>query len=100
MTIVGDNAIDDTENIEDDLTVSAKESFEIQDRVGEYSIATTVHEKYASRPKLLKDLCLAQFVICYDNYNLGVPKQIEIKDNIGAKKICGPKEFWVQKCFG
>ena len=72
-----DNANVNEDNYERQLTPT--ETFTLQNRVGEYAVATTMHEKYAQRPEKLKGICLAQFSIAYDN---GViPKETKMANN-------------------
>ena len=40
--------------------------FTVEDYAGQYELATSIHEKYESRPKYLEKMCLAQFATVYD----------------------------------
>ena len=67
---------------------SSVETFSLQDRVGKYAAAVTIHEKYSQRPKALEEVCLAQFTTSYEIGKL--PKGIQIEDNASTLKgsIC------------
>ena len=80
-----DHEIEATADEESNVNVSPTETFCLEDRVGKYAIATTIHEKYSMRPKKLSDICLAQFATSYENCTL--PKGIQFQDSIST--VCG-----------
>ena len=59
--------LDDDEEDEVHEPAQPKETFAIENRVGEYATCTTMHEKYSERPRKLEKMCLAQFATVYEN---------------------------------
>merc|ERR1712020_512147 len=53
----------DEDNMEEDGTHI--ENIKLADRPGTYQQSTTMHEKYAFRPKRLEKMCFAQFCTIY-----------------------------------
>ena len=72
-----DQEDDEEKDIENDD--SPRETFAIEDRIGEFAKATTVHEKYSNRPMKLENMCLAQFATLYENSSL--PKSFKFQDD-------------------
>ena len=52
-----------------------------------------IHEKYASRPKLLKDMCLAQFATFYDTYSRSKIKTKEFTEGC-SKNVSSDKYIY------
>ena len=78
-----DNSEDNSEDIPKDIENTCEnevsgeaEGFEIEDHDGKYKKATTVHDRYSSRPECLEMICLAQFATSY-TYAQKVPKGIQ-----------------------
>ena len=66
-----ENAIEGDEEIvqddEEEATKDAqKDTFTIEGRDGQYTEPVTIHDKYAARPKVIENICLAQFVVSYE----------------------------------
>ncbi len=55
----------DTENTDDE------DKFQLEEQEGKFEKTVTMHDRYRARPKVLEQLCLAQFAIAYKQ----VPKE-------------------------
>lgn len=53
----------------------------IKGREGKYKVRKSIHEKYAKRPAILEELCLAQFQMMYESKSIKTCKAVEWKDN-------------------
>ncbi len=54
----------------------------LPDYEGNFQLATSIHEKYAGRPKALQHISLAQFAIWYDTLPFKQGEKLKFKDGI------------------
>ena len=93
-----DDPLDVVEEVERDSTIhEGQKTVRIKDREGEFAPDVSIHDRYAARPKYLKDMCLAQFAISY-TYIKKTPKrcifetsetELGISTLRSFRKICG-----------
>ena len=77
-----DRVLEDHEDGDEDDPESEprRNFFEIPGREGTFMSPVSVHEKYACRPEQLEEICLAQFIICYDMMAASKRKEEEEED--------------------
>ena len=77
------------EEDEEETKTQGQETVKIKDREGKFKPAVTIHDRYAARPKYLKDMCLAQFAMSY-TYIAKTPKKCVFEtsdDEVGISTL-------------
>ena len=97
----------------EETKTQGQETVKIKDREGKFKPAVTIHDRYAARPKYLKDMCLAQFAMSY-TYIAKTPKKCVFEtsdDEVGistlrsyqkiiSSEICLPNYIALQDDLG
>lgn len=97
---------DSDNETENNVNEKQKQPVKLPGKSGTYQEATTIHDRYASRPRSvspnsnsrLENMCLAQFAISY-TYTAKLPKTIEMDENGCSKNLSLQTVFGSETCL-